>query len=1093
MPDNGFSPILSIVKFWYADAVRTIKRRTPGACITLKNTAPNQGEGERIRRGYASYTTVATPTGMQILKTLPVQIPSTEDIHLWFASSSGQKVYQSPYWFGSTKQTTNIQINETFGSTGTPFDPTNGDVSFSGQHQMSIANLATTGNAAALGFNSTIVGTTDYFTNFVVYNVTKSVYALCKQYTQSGGTGTFKFVETIDSSSQNWAVSDTFVFYRNFHNNLTFAPAYNTTLTDPPAAVVDNSELYWSGGQSSATGNLGLFSKYINRTFFPADTLNKFTFTGTYIGEERLKAPGTGVLSQLVQGNFGNSGLETNKTYWIGLAFVYDGFQIGELQRFETLTSYSTGGAWTRNYLSATTDTQSVASVAVTANGSNYVNAGVTFSGGGGSGAAATPNTSGNSIVSVNVTNGGTGYGTAPTVAFTSGVASVTVTNPGTNYANSTTCSFSGGGGTGAAATVQVAAGLIIGITMTNYGSGYTSAPTITLANVGSGTGAAFTVNIGSGATATASLSTSTTVAQAISLSLTLSAAQLDKRITGINIYAAQDAGQTTVRQNQYFFIKTVPLTVSDGSGVIWAMRPSDSQFVTSGAGFLLVDGNAWNAKGNTYVDDSGIEEIPTDSSYSYSQRIVVGEKEHRHIISNVYVTSEGVVDRQSMFTNPIGANAQINSGVVQRSMFSNELGFYRLNVQPTIGTKINDIRVVGLGELLVLKDRGIIFERLIIGDDGVPDLIPSILDHNAGCSTIQGAIETDDGYVYFPGYEDIYRYRGGGYERLIERADQQDWLDQYRVQIGKTAKEGIAIAYLPEGILFLDINQSSSNGGQYQHYTQFFPEGWRQFTCPLFFKYFTKLQNGTLLAVSTEATPAVYQFSNPSTGAYYYSDAGTAIKTEIDTGDLTTSGSPAYDTVLDRITEQRYFDSATAGTKENKLYRDGSLQKTYTAMDKTSGYLRTNLFSDDPHIGNTWRIDLNTNASPEVLGSGVDFRLIGLHYWGHVIPRQRVSESNYSTVNGVTQSNTVQQVAEVTLNRAVATFTWDRPFTKTYNSPTEGAGTPSYVIKEAQSPFVIGSDRSEVPLVTISARTLTTFDAYASEDNVKFAFEATE
>ena len=63
------------------------------------------------------------------------------------------------------------------------------------------------------------------------------------------------------------------------------------------------------------------------------------------------------------------------------------------------------------------------------------------------------------------LTTGGQGYNTAPTVSFT------------------------GGGGTGAAATATVANGKVTGITVTNAGSGYTTNPTVTLAG-GGGSGA---------------------------------------------------------------------------------------------------------------------------------------------------------------------------------------------------------------------------------------------------------------------------------------------------------------------------------------------------------------------------------------------------------------------------------------------------------------------------------------------------------------------------------------------------------------------------------------------------------------------------
>jgi hypothetical protein len=81
----------------------------------------------------------------------------------------------------------------------------------------------------------------------------------------------------------------------------------------------------------------------------------------------------------------------------------------------------------------------------------------------------------GTSVLSITVTNDGSSYGSAPTV---------TIGAPNLAY------------GTNASATATVASNKVTGITITNAGSGYTSAPTVTITGGG-----------GSGATATASVS----------------------------------------------------------------------------------------------------------------------------------------------------------------------------------------------------------------------------------------------------------------------------------------------------------------------------------------------------------------------------------------------------------------------------------------------------------------------------------------------------------------------------------------------------------------------------------------------------------
>ena len=83
--------------------------------------------------------------------------------------------------------------------------------------------------------------------------------------------------------------------------------------------------------------------------------------------------------------------------------------------------------------------------------------AGVTSGSGGGSGATATASITDDAVSSVSVTNAGSGYTSAPNV------------------------SFSGGAGSGAQATATVSSGEVTGITVTNGGSGYTSAPTVSI------------------------------------------------------------------------------------------------------------------------------------------------------------------------------------------------------------------------------------------------------------------------------------------------------------------------------------------------------------------------------------------------------------------------------------------------------------------------------------------------------------------------------------------------------------------------------------------------------------------------------------
>jgi phage tail sheath protein FI len=82
----------------------------------------------------------------------------------------------------------------------------------------------------------------------------------------------------------------------------------------------------------------------------------------------------------------------------------------------------------------------------------------------------------------------------------TGAISGVTVTAQGTGYTSAPTVGFSGGGGSGAAATAVLGtganAGKVVSITVTNPGTGYTSAPTVALTG-GGGSGATATASFG--------------------------------------------------------------------------------------------------------------------------------------------------------------------------------------------------------------------------------------------------------------------------------------------------------------------------------------------------------------------------------------------------------------------------------------------------------------------------------------------------------------------------------------------------------------------------------------------------------------------
>jgi hypothetical protein len=133
----------------------------------------------------------------------------------------------------------------------------------------------------------------------------------------------------------------------------------------------------------------------------------------------------------------------------------------------------------------------SIVGITVANGGTNY-NASYTqivITGGGGSGAVATPTVSAGAITAITLSSSGFGYTGPPNVIITSGITNTSNLVGGTGYvAANTQILITGGGGSGATITPIVGSGVITSLVITAAGSGYYNTPTITITSGITGT-----------------------------------------------------------------------------------------------------------------------------------------------------------------------------------------------------------------------------------------------------------------------------------------------------------------------------------------------------------------------------------------------------------------------------------------------------------------------------------------------------------------------------------------------------------------------------------------------------------------------------
>ena len=160
--------------------------------------------------------------------------------------------------------------------------------------------------------------------------------------------------------------------------------------------------------------------------------------------------------------------------------------------------------------------TSGVTSTANLVGGTGYVdvNTQIVVSDGGGGETVIIPTVASGVITALTITTFGSGYVTTPTITITSGITGTSNIVAGSGYTNGIyPLVVTGGGGSGCSGVFTISGGVLSSIVIGNAGTGYTSAPTLSFDGAGPGTGASATATLGTGASATAVIGTGASIA----------------------------------------------------------------------------------------------------------------------------------------------------------------------------------------------------------------------------------------------------------------------------------------------------------------------------------------------------------------------------------------------------------------------------------------------------------------------------------------------------------------------------------------------------------------------------------------------------
>ncbi|MCX6937742.1 MAG: hypothetical protein NTU80_07550, partial [Verrucomicrobia bacterium] len=169
----------------------------------------------------------------------------------------------------------------------------------------------------------------------------------------------------------------------------------------------------------------------------------------------------------------------------------------------------------------------------------------------------------------------------AATANMTNGISSILLTNGGSGFSSAPTVTFTGGGGSGAAATATVVNGIVTAITVGTAGNGYTSAPTIGFSG-GGGSGATAEAIVSPGAVVSYTVTTQGSYTSAPTLTFVGDGRTVATATPGLA--GAVASLLVTSGGSSY---TTSGLTVSASSGTTATASPTTSTGVITGTSAL--------------------------------------------------------------------------------------------------------------------------------------------------------------------------------------------------------------------------------------------------------------------------------------------------------------------------------------------------------------------------------------------------------------------------------------------------------------------------------------------------------------------------